>query len=94
MRFLEKIASMKALLWQFWFWVVQVPFFVLTYLLMSDQAFVSFSLLYLGVITIITAALGALSSLVAEKVAQHQVEDADVQEVLDAVHELDPNRVQ
>lgn len=88
MRFLERIASIRALLWQFWFWILNIPPFVFAYIVLNDQAFTSFSLLYLGIITIITAALGALSSLVAEQVAQKQVEDADVQEVLDVVEDI------
>lgn len=87
MKVLQAIASLKALRWQFWFWIANLPPFIMAYAVLNADAFTKFSLLYLGIVTILTAALGALSSYVAETVAMKQEDDADVQDVLDKLNE-------
>lgn len=75
-------------MWQFWFWIANLPPFIVAFFLMPTETFARFTLLYLGIATIVTAAIGGLGGWQTAKVEAHQAEDADVQEVLDAVEDL------
>lgn len=72
------------------FFIANIPPFVLAFLLMSPKAFTAFSLLYLGLISILAMVAGCGSWWQSLQVQIHQEDDADVQEVLDEVRTLEP----
>lgn len=71
------------------FWLANLPPFTAAYFLLDYETFVKLSLLYLGWVSIIALVLACGSWWQSLRVEQHQADDADVSEVLDAVHDLD-----
>jgi hypothetical protein len=71
--------------WALIFFVLNIPPFTWLFFVLPPDQFTAFSLLYLGLISItaMIAALGAWWQ--ALQVQVHQEDDADVQEVLDAI---------
>lgn len=75
--------------WMVIFWTANLPPFTAAYFLMDRMAFIAFSLLYLGEISIIALIAAFGSWYQSLRVEEHQVEDADVQEVLDEVRQTE-----
>lgn len=71
--------------WMVIFWTANIPPFVALFVVLDADAFVSFSLLYLGLVSIIALIAAFGSWWQSLRIEEHQQEDADVQEVLDAV---------
>lgn len=69
--------------WALVFFVLNIPPFTILYFVLAYEAFVKFSLLYLGEISILAMVAGLGSWWQSLQVQEHQEADADVQEVLD-----------
>lgn len=73
----------------FWFWLANLPPFTALYFLLGYETFLKVSALYIADISIIALSLACGAWYQALRVEQHQADDADVSQVLNAVHQLD-----
>ena len=88
----EKLASPEFLRklngWLTIFWLGNFPPVIFLYFTSTSEEFQKFCLLYLALVSIWANVAGHVSAWQAARIECVQAEDADVQEVLDAVHDL------
>lgn len=73
--------------WMVVFWTCNIPPFTLAFFVLKQDMFVKLSLLYLGEVSIIALVAAFGSWWQSLRIEEHQQDDADVSEVLEAVKE-------